>query len=319
MDIAKILKYCHKGTKLYSLVDGTVTLESIDNTKQYPIEVITSTGNTSYFTKDGKIFANRPDGECVLFPSKDQRDWEEFRLPVKKGDIMMSGGRAFIISDEYTDPLVGAYHGYICGIDVSGKFKVSQTNNHWTTSFYIPASEEAKKELFYKMAEAGYRWNADTLKLEKIEPKFKEGDAAIDNLGNLCLLSKVGNNNFVVVSAILYTNGLLVIYDDRGVKRDIMATTLASIEDRNKFFSALVREGYRYDKEQHKIIKQEFKPFDKVLVRNDVDRNWTISQFSYYSENDEKYPFICINNFFYSYCIPYKGNECLLGTANSPT
>lgn len=99
MNIAKILKYCPKGTKLYSLVDGTVTLESIDNTQQYPIEVITSTGNTSYFTKDGKIFANRPDGECVLFPSKDQRDWEEFRLPVKRGDIMMSDGKPIEVLD----------------------------------------------------------------------------------------------------------------------------------------------------------------------------------------------------------------------------
>lgn len=307
MNIAELLKYCPKDTKLYSTVFGEVKfLEVLPGNM---IMVLIKEGYKRVFRKDGSFSEY---GECVLFPSKNQRDWEEFRLPVKRGDIMMSGGRAFIISDEYTDTLVGAYHGYICGIDVSGKFKVSQTNNHWTNSFYIPASEEAKKELFYKMAEAGYRWNADTLKLEKIEPKFKEGDAVIDNLGNLCLLSKVENNNFVVVSAVLYRNGLLVICDDRGVKRDIMVTTLASIEDRNKFFSALVREGYRYDKEQHKIIKQEFKSFDKVLVRNGISEKWSIDLFSYYDEEDQAFPYVCLSG-RYEYCIPYESNEYFVG------
>ena len=175
MNIAEILKYCPKGTKLYSLVDGEVTLENICNTGQYSIEVITNNGNTSYFTKDGKIFANRPNGECVLFPSKDQRDWSIFRIPVKKGDIMIQidGTLPFIASEEST---IDDYPKYICGITHCGNFKISNNNYGWTYEFYIPASEEAKKELFDKMAEAGYRWNADTLELEKIEPKFKEGD-----------------------------------------------------------------------------------------------------------------------------------------------
>lgn len=315
MNIAKILKYCPKGTKLYSLADGTVTLESVDNTQQYPIKVITSTGNTSYFTKDGKIFANRPDGECILFPSKDQRDWEKFRLPVKRGDIMMSGGRAFIISDEYADTLMGTYHEYICGIDTTGAFKVSQSNHHhWTNSFYIPASEEAKKELFDKMKEAGYRWNTDTLKLEKIEPKFKEGDVLINKEGRLYLIvNKI--NNCTGKAAILYSDGNFIA--EATFALPVEGLALATPSDRNKLFSFLVRKGYKYDKKQHKLIKQEFKPFDKVLVRNNTDQNWTISQFSYYDEDDEKYPFICINNFFYSYCIPYEGNEYLLGTTKS--
>lgn len=62
---------------------------------------------------------------------------------------------------------------YICGIDLSGKFRLTHYGVGWTLDFYIPASEEAKKELFDKMEEAGYKWNADTLELEKIVPKFK--------------------------------------------------------------------------------------------------------------------------------------------------
>lgn len=314
MNIAEILKYCPKGTELYSLVDGTVTLESVDNTKQYPIEVITSTGNTSYFTKDGKIFANRPDGECVLFPSKDQRDWEEFRLPVKRGDIMMSGGRAFIISDEYADTIMGTYHEYICGIDTTGAFKVSQSNHHhWTNSFYIPASEEAKKELFDKMKEAGYRWNADTLKLEKIEPEFKEGDVCINKEGNLYLLvGKIAKD--ISKAAILYPEGKFIA--EAAVPLPVEGLVLATPSDRNRLFSFLIKKGYKYDK--HKLIKQKFKPFDKVLVKNIMSDNWVLSLFSHYN-NGEKYPFICINDNYYRYCIPYEGNENLLGTANSPT
>ena len=307
MNIAKLLKYCPKGTKLYSTVFGEVKFSEI-----YPnnmIVVIIKDDFKRMFHKDGSYSEY---GECVLFPAKDQRDWDEFRLPVKRGDIMMSDGRAFIISDEYANTTIGAYHKYICGIDVMGKFKVSQSNSHqWTNSFYIPASEEAKKELFDKMAEAGYRWNADTLELERTMPKFKEGDVVIDEMGDLSLLSKVEDDNFAKILAVLFTNGGLMIHGSKAVERDISMTTLASIKDRNRFFSALVKEGYKYNKEQHKLIKQEFKPFDKVLVRNNTDEKWRINLFSRYDEKDKEYPFICMDN-HYRYCTPYKGNEYLL-------
>ena len=304
MNVAEILKYCPKGTKLYSTVFGEVKLSEI-----YPnnmIVVIIKDDFKKVFHKDGSYSEY---GECVLFPSKDQRDWDEFRLPVKRGDIMMSDGRAFIISDEYANTTIGAYHKYICGIDIMGKFKVSQPNSHqWTNSFYIPASEEAKKELFDKMAEAGYRWNADTLELEKIESKFKEGDVYINKEGDLYLLiGKIAKD--IGKAAILYANGDFIAEVTFTITSD--GLTLAKSFDRNKLFSFLIRSGYKYDKEQHKLIKQEFKPFDKVLVRNNTDEKWKINLFYRYDEKDNKYPFICMDN-HYRYCTPYKGNEYLL-------
>lgn len=80
MNIAEILKHCPKGTKLYSLVDGEVSLQNICNTGQYRIEVSVNDWTSTHFTEDGKLFANRPNGECVLFPSKEQRDWNKFRV-----------------------------------------------------------------------------------------------------------------------------------------------------------------------------------------------------------------------------------------------
>lgn len=78
MNIAEILKKCPKGTKLYSLVHGEVTLENIISIGKYPIEVVSDDGGLKYYTKDGLVFANFPNGECVLVPSKNQRDWSKF-------------------------------------------------------------------------------------------------------------------------------------------------------------------------------------------------------------------------------------------------
>lgn len=60
-----------------------------------------------------------------------------------------------------------------------------------------------------------------------------------------------------------------------------------------------------------------FKPFDKVLVRNDMNNKWLLSLFSYYDEEDKYYPYVCLNG-RYGHCIPYEGNEHLLNITKSP-
>ena len=309
MNIAEILKYCPKGTKLYSLVNGEVTLGNVESTNQYPIRVFTNNGSTEYFTKDGLLDVNYPNGKCVLFPSEDQTDWNKFRIPVKKGDIMMKydGSCPFIAMGKLYKDISPKY---ICGINSLGKFEKSSGGEGWTTGFYIPASEEAKKELSNKMAEAGYRWNANTLELEKIESQFKEGDVVIDKDSNLCLVLKVEDFTTIIVSAVLYTNGTLGIYNGNvcHLNKEI---TLASIKDRNKFYSTLVREGYIYDKEQHKLVRQEFKPFDKVLVKNNSEDSWKTDIYLNYVK-DTQYHYRC-TTCNYKLCIPYEGNEYLLG------
>lgn len=207
MNIAEILKYCPKGTKLYSTVFGEVEFSKINPDDMIVINV--KDNGPRVFLRNGSYSKY---GECVLFPSKDQRDWAKFRLPVKRGDIMMFDNKAFIISDEYANVSNGAFHKYICGIDADNRLFINPSNVAWTSKFYIPASEKAKKELFDKMAEAGYKWNADTLELEKIEPKFKEGDVVIDDQGNLCLVSKIRDDGFMTIAAALYTNNILNVY-----------------------------------------------------------------------------------------------------------
>ena len=93
------------------------------------------------------------------------------QLPIKDGDIIMTiGKRAFIANGIIDSDGCPCAH---CGINLHHDFTIGTTIHGWTSSPYIPASEEAKKELFIKMGIAGYTWNAKTLKLEKIEPKYR--------------------------------------------------------------------------------------------------------------------------------------------------
>ena len=309
IDLTKILKDCPKGTKFYSVIYGEVEFDSIEKGTTYPVIFITKCNNLISVMSDGRhveVF----DGVCTLFPSKDQRDWSKFRIPKKKGDIMMSydGSCPFIVTGELYR---GISPKYICGINSLGKFEKGSGNGGWTTEFYIPASEKAKKELSNKMAEAGYRWNADTLELEKIESQFKEGDVVVDKYGNLCLVSKVESPITIVAMAVLYTDDALKIYNNNGTNRLSKEITLASIEARNKFYSTLVREGYIYDKKQHKLVRQEFKPFNKVLVKNNSKDHWKADIYLNYVENIYCH-YRCTTG-CYKLCIPYEGNEYLLG------
>ena len=234
INVAEKLKDCPKGTKLYSPLFGEVEFVRLEiGSPRFPIIVKVLNNGIPYsnvtFTTEGKRL-NIEQSECLLFPSKDNRDWNKFRIPVKRGDIMMipNSEHAFITTGEFTD---NASVMFICGVDEDNELCINPGNAGWTKGFYIPASEEAKKKLFDKMEAAGYRWNADTLELEK--------------------------------------------------------------------------------------IKQEFKPFDKVLVRDSIDKKWKISLFSYYDEENQYFPYVCISG-RYMRCIPYEGNEYLLNTPKSP-
>lgn len=180
MNIANILKYCSEGTRLYSTTYGEVILKEVSKYSSdldYPIKAVDiKRERIATFTKEGHLYKEY--GECVLFPSKEQRDWRKFRLPIKRGDIMMSiaGTSPFIASGESS---IDNNPKYICGITVTGNFK-TDSNYFWTDEFYIPASKEIKKKLFKVIKEAGYNWNSKTLELEKIEKvKFKPFDKVL--------------------------------------------------------------------------------------------------------------------------------------------
>lgn len=311
INVAEKLKNCPKGAKLYSplfgevefvrIEIGSIIVKVLDNGIPY---------SNVTFTAEGKWY-NNEQSECLLFPSKDNRDWNKFRIPVKRGDIMMipNSYHAFITTGEFTD---NESVMFICGIDEDNEFYINPGKAGWTKGFYIPASEEAKKRLFDKMEAAGYRWNADTLKLEKIEPPMLEGKVLI-KYDTLYLSTGIIKNNMLQAYC-LHDDGTFMDCD----VSISSSLKLASVTDRNKLFSVLTKRGYKYDKEQHKLIKQEFKPFDKVLVRDDINEKWILSIFGCYEDEvDKDFPYVCLNG-RYCYCIPYEGNEYLLNTSKSP-
>ena len=85
IDLTKILKNCPVGTKLYSPIYGEIYFEEIRSNGKYPIITITKSIYAATFTKEGFHYADE-DGECILFPSKEQRDWNKFTAPLYKKD-----------------------------------------------------------------------------------------------------------------------------------------------------------------------------------------------------------------------------------------
>ena len=80
IDLTKILKDCPRGTKLYSPMFGEVEFQYIKSDSMYPIVIKLENGVIESIASDGKIF-NDYNGECIIFPSKDQRDWSKFIAP----------------------------------------------------------------------------------------------------------------------------------------------------------------------------------------------------------------------------------------------
>lgn len=87
LNLVEILKDCTEGTKLYSPIFGDVNFQLID---EYaitdPISVRTDENYIEHFTADGRYYFQYNGGECVLFPSKDQRDWSKFKPKKQKFD-----------------------------------------------------------------------------------------------------------------------------------------------------------------------------------------------------------------------------------------
>lgn len=85
LNLVEILKDCPEGTKLYSPLYGEVRFFYITPGKSMPIAVLS--GDTTYFfAMDGRKDPSINNQECLLFPSKDKRDWSTFKPKKPKFD-----------------------------------------------------------------------------------------------------------------------------------------------------------------------------------------------------------------------------------------
>ena len=78
----------------------------------------------------------------------------------------------------------------------------------------------------------------------------------------------------------------------------------------NDFYYINIDTGYYQWREDLFEDIHEFKPFDKVLVRDENDEEWLPNFFFMYNI-DSNYPYLTMNDTSFKQCIPYKGNEIL--------
>ena len=100
--------------------------------------------------------------------------------------------------------------------------------------------------------------------------------------------------------------------------KDLCKLRLATEEEKQQLFSALEKEGKAWDSDKKAIVdlkpKVELKPFDKVLVRDGKDEIWEPAFFFRYLSQFSGYNYQTVGGEWRVYCIPYIGNESLLGT-----
>lgn len=290
INIAELLKYCPKGMELYSPIFGEVYLDKIR--PHLSIVVTTNKEQDDFkeeFLYDGRYGMN---GECMLFPSKSKTTWEGFAPPCKfmDGDILFVKSAYDWISiykesenDEklyiYLAIQNSSYHTYILYDDypLCCKEDISEIRI---------ATEEEKQKLFDAIKAKGYHWNAETKTLEKlIEPKFKVGDR----------IRLKENHNYIY--------------------------TITGISEKENKYGCGVTFILRFSEQDNwELVPNKFdintlKPLQPVLVRDTNEQVWTMDLFSHKIDTNKRLriSFSCVGH-YPNQCIPYEGNEHLLGT-----
>ena len=125
LNIAKILKNKPRGTKLYSMIHGKCSFEAVTD------EVFKINFCTSKFglTQSGECtlikFGNMYDGgECIIFPSKEMRDWSKFAW--KKGDVLIRTNSEYCIGifDEWTSDDYSTFSAKYINLGLSDNFSL---------------------------------------------------------------------------------------------------------------------------------------------------------------------------------------------------
>lgn len=309
INIVEILKDKPQGTKLYSSACGKCKLEEVDD-KSFKISFYNSkfgfmNGGEGYLDKNGKLY---DDGECIIFPSKEMRDWSKFAW--KKGDVLINscGFQCIFkewVSDDYTK-FNGCYS--------NSKDGYEDVSNAETAKFVKLDNNIAYGYVREIERKLGGILNLETLEIEKTQPEFKDGDIVVYG-ESVAICRRFYKHTLSFYVSLNEMFGLLFADEVESSEEYRFATE----EEKQQLFDALEKEGKAWDAEKKQIMdlkpKCEFKPFDKVLGRNEKGDVWEAELFSHYKEKS-RYPFCCIG-FSRKYCIPYnKETAHLLGTTD---
>ena len=308
IDIAEILKDKPANTKLYSPLFGEVYFSHVGGGNI----AVEHHGGISLFFSSGRFF-DYDESEPLLFPSKEMRDWRKFAW--KKGDVLVNSRGLKILFDRWANDNYTSFYAKTINLVEDGFL---DTNLHTLAS-----EKEAKSFIKCIEEKLGGKLNRETLEVEKTQPEFKDGDIAFADYGNrqdVFIVSGItglseGYSSFISIdlSSLTLSMGCRISF----FKKDLCKLRLATDSEKKQLFDALEKEGKAWDAEKKQIVdlkpKVELNPFDNVLVRHQKTEEWRANIFSHTDKTDEYLDYVCVNG-RWEFCIPYEGNESLLGT-----
>lgn len=307
INIAEILESKSQGTKLYSLTYGDCFYQ--EYTGDFGIECQNQNGVQFNLDEYGKYCI---DGECIIFPSKEMRDWRKF---FKKGDVLVSKDRnVHIIFEKFEDDAYKNFHGqYYLWEEGGSMVSFEEDENYMQTSDFNKANKEDAQEYIHKIEKIlGGKLNRETLEVEKAQPEFKDGDIVVYGK-SVAICRKICKHTLFPYVSIDETSRLL-FNDNPNVSPD--ECRFATEEEKQQLFSALEKEGKAWDAEKKKVVdlkpKVELKPFDKVLVKDNPYGSWEPALFWKKVDVIDLHPYMVIGGKRYRFCEPYEGNEHLL-------
>lgn len=314
IDIAEILKDKPANTKLYSPLFGEVDFSHVggDNI------AVEHHGGISLFFSSGRFF-DLDESEPLLFPSKEMRNWSKFAW--KKGDVLYSAGlKEYCVFNKFISD------GYLMFIS---KYNVDENTKRVVPKTYDPdkntvnyekVSDEKATEIISLIEEHyGGKLNLSTLEIEK-QPEFKDGDivALVVRKCTHIAIFQSRQEAYIGFHAVLCQNDELLL--EEPFREDVgdMELRLATDSEKQQLFDALEKEGKTWDAVKKQIVelkpKVEFKPFDKVVVRDTEYSTWCADFFSHI---DVDYRYACVGA-TWSFCIPYNEETAkLIGTTNN--
>ena len=313
LNIAEILKDKPKGTKLHSPLFGKCTFLNIYDSQIY---ISHHTDTVSSFYSNGTYF-EFSEAEPLLFPSKEMHDWSKFTW--KKGDVLVSKGRRtlHVIFEGFNDDTYTTFKGkhFICDYSNKENCDDEEYYNDYhkeveeqTIEFEKDNINNAQTYINIIEKKLDGKLNLETLEIEK-QLEFKDGDIVVYGK-SVAICRKIYKHTLSFYVSLNEMVGLLFADEVESSEEYRFATE----EEKQQLFDALEKEGKAWDAEKKQIedskSKVELKPFDKVLVRDSKSDYWRATLFSHIDKNGCYY---CVWA-SWNYCIPYEGNESLLGT-----
>ena len=315
LNIANILKDKPKGTKLYADAFGELKLVKVD--KVDTIYTRTKEGMFYSFYNDGKYNKN---GEPILVPSKEMRDWNKFAW--KKGDILISNDYGTeVIFDRWYDNTYTNFHcKHYLNREDKNKILYYKESLCATARYSLEDKDAAQTYINTIEERLDGKLNLETLEIEK-KPEFKDGDiiTITTQIGNiLTFIFRAEDVEKYYCHAFLYGK-IVIANDDSFCKKDFYIARQSTEEEQKQLFDALAKENKAWDSVKKQIVdlkpKIELKPFDKVLVRDGKDEIWEPAFFFRNRPELNIYKYQTLGGKLRVYCIPFNEETAkLIGT-----